>query len=157
MLKTVVLLNIFVETKIHFSGFFCNSFVTLTCHPSDETLNRGPDSLWSLKIPGCLSKRVEVWPRHPGQICPLASDHHGLLTIPIYWLASSLCLLSTSKLVCGVWWAFWRTMAAVASSRWMLHTGDGWGDIPWQCRTLWVLRKSRKALYKCNELLLLYM
>ncbi len=34
-------------------------------------------------------------------ICPLASEHHGLLTIPIYWLASSLCLLSTSKLVCG--------------------------------------------------------
>ncbi len=28
--------------------------------PSNETLNRGPDSLWSLKIPGCLSKRVEV-------------------------------------------------------------------------------------------------
>jgi len=24
--------------------------------PSDEMLNRGPDSLWSLKIPGCLSK-----------------------------------------------------------------------------------------------------
>ncbi len=36
-----------------------------------------------IKIPGCFSKRVEVWPRHPGQICPLASDHHGLLTIPI--------------------------------------------------------------------------
>ncbi len=25
--------------------------------PSDETLNRGPDSLWSLKIPGCPSKK----------------------------------------------------------------------------------------------------
>ncbi len=24
---------------------------------SDETLNRGPDSLWSLKIPGCPSKK----------------------------------------------------------------------------------------------------
>ncbi len=62
---------------------------------------KGPDSLWSLKIPGCLSKRVGVLPWHPGQICPLASDHHGLLIIPIYWLASSLCLLSTNKLVCG--------------------------------------------------------
>ncbi len=40
-------------------------------------------------------------PWHPGQICQLASDHHGLLIIPIHWLASSLCLLSTSKLVCG--------------------------------------------------------
>ncbi len=46
-------------------------------------------------------KRVGVLPRHPGQICPLASDHHVLLIIPIHWLASSLCLLSTSKLVCG--------------------------------------------------------
>ncbi len=27
-----------------------------TVYPSDETLNRGPDSLWSLKIPGCPSK-----------------------------------------------------------------------------------------------------
>ncbi len=32
---------------------------------------------------------------------PLATDHHGLLIIPIHWLVSSLCLLSTSKLVCG--------------------------------------------------------
>ncbi len=31
----------------------------------------------------------------------LSSDHHGLLIIPIHWLASSLCLLSTNKLVCG--------------------------------------------------------
>ncbi len=29
------------------------------------------------------------------------SDHHGLLIIPIHRLASSLCLLSTNKLVCG--------------------------------------------------------
>ncbi len=64
-------------------------------------LNRGPGSLWSLKIPGCPSKIVEVWPWHPGQTSPLASDHHGLLIIPIHWLASSLCLLSISKLVCG--------------------------------------------------------
>ncbi len=37
--------------------------------------------------------------RHSGQNRPLASDHHGLLIIPIHWLASSLCLLSSSKLV----------------------------------------------------------
>ncbi len=46
-------------------------------------------------------KRGEVLSRCPGQIHPLTSDHHGLLIIPIHWLASSLCLLSTSKLVCG--------------------------------------------------------
>ncbi len=38
-------------------------------------------------------------------LCPLwpklAFDHHGLLIIPIHWLASSLGLLSTSKLLCG--------------------------------------------------------
>ncbi len=64
--------------------------------PSDETLNRGPDSLWSLKIPGCPSRRVEMWPRHPWPDSPT-----GLLIIPIHWLASSLGLLSISKLVCG--------------------------------------------------------
>ncbi len=66
------------------------STVTLYCQnhrPSDETLNRGPDSLWSLIIPN-------------GQISPLASDHYGHLIIPKHWLASSLWLLSTSKLVC---------------------------------------------------------
>ncbi len=68
---------------------------------SDEMSNRDPDSLWSLEIPGCLSKRVGVLSRHPGQISPLVSNHHGLLIIPIHWLASSLGLLSTSKLVCG--------------------------------------------------------
>ncbi len=50
-------------------------------------------------------------------------------------------------------WALWRNMAAVASSRWMLHIGGGWGDPPppsLLCEELWV---SRKALYKCNKLL----
>ncbi len=42
----------------------------------------------------------------------------------LHWLASSLCLLSTSKLVCG------GRSGAVTSSRWMLHIGGGWGDIP---------------------------
>ncbi len=28
--------------------------------PSDETLNQGPDSLWSLKIPGCPLKIAVV-------------------------------------------------------------------------------------------------
>jgi len=68
--------------------------------PSGETLNRGPDSLVT-KNPRMSFERVGVSPRHPGQICPVASVHHGLLIIPIYtnWLHH--CLLSTSKLVCG--------------------------------------------------------
>ncbi len=80
---------------------YCKKNKTKKHRPSDETLNRGPDSLWSLKIPGCPSKKSRSVTRHPGQICPLASDHHDLLIIPIHWLASSLCLLSTNKLVCG--------------------------------------------------------
>ncbi len=117
---------------------------------SDETLNQGPDSLWSLKIPGCPSKKSRVLPWHPGQISLLASDHHGLLIIPIYWLASSLCLLSTNKLVCG----------GCSGALWLpSHHPGGCCTLvvdeeiaPLLCKALWV---SRKALYKCNKLLLL--
>ncbi len=116
-------------------------------HPSDETLNRGPDSLWSLKIPGCPSKKSRgVTP----VTSPLASDHHGLLIIPIHWLASSLCLLSTNKLVCGG-----RSGALWLPSH---HPGGCCTLVvdeeiaPLLCKALWV---SRKALYKCNKLLLL--
>ncbi len=39
-------------------------------HLSDENLNRGPDSLWSLKITGCPSKKSRgiipaSWPNSP--------------------------------------------------------------------------------------------
>ncbi len=78
---------------------------------------------------------------HPCHISRLASNHHGLLIIPIHWLALSLSLLSTSKLVCG-----YHNMAF----RWMLHIGGGW-DSPLLWKALWV---PRKALYKSNELLL---
>ncbi len=30
----------------------------------------------------------------------------------------------------GVWWTFWHNMAAIALSRWILHTGGGRGDSP---------------------------
>ncbi len=89
-------------------------------------------------------------PRHPGQTSPLASDHHGLLIIPIHWLTSSLCLLSTNKLVCGG-----RSGALWLPSH---HPGGCCTLVvneeiaPLLCKALWV---SRKALYKCNKLLLL--
>ncbi len=63
-------------------------------------LNRGPDSLWSLKIPGCPSKKGVTPTSWPNFLID-SSDHHGLLIIPIHWLSLSLCLLSISKLVCG--------------------------------------------------------
>ncbi len=47
---------------------------------------------------------------------------------PLDWLYLSL----SSPPVAGVWWAHWRRcpVAAVASSKWMLHTGGGWGETP---------------------------
>ncbi len=41
-------------------------------------------------------------------------------------------LSRNSPPVAGVWWAHWRRcpVAAVASSKWMLHTGGGWGEPP---------------------------
>ncbi len=44
------------------------------------------------------------------------------------WLYDSL----SSPPVSGVWWAHWHRcpVAAVASSKWMLHTGGGWGETP---------------------------
>ncbi len=47
---------------------------------------------------------------------------------PLDWLYLSL----SSPPVADVWWAHWRRcpVAAVASSKWMLHTGGGWGETP---------------------------
>ncbi len=70
---------------------------------------------------------------------------------PLDWLYDSL----SSPPVAGVWWAHWRRcpVAAVASSKWMLHTGGGWGETPppphmivkrFGCTTI-----HNKALYKC--------
>ncbi len=61
--------------------------------------------------------------------------------------------LSLSPSVAGVWWAHWRhcPVAAFASSKWMLHTGGGWGETPppHDCKALWVYNNTQKALYKC--------
>ncbi len=124
-LKTDLLLNIFMETIMFF-------FSTLT--------NKKQSILHE-----CISLRVGVLPRHPGQIHPLASDPHGLLIIPVHWLASSLGLLSTSKLVCG----------GCSGALWLpSHHPGGCCTLvvdkeisPLLCKSLWV---PRKALYKCN-------
>ncbi len=68
---------------------------------------------------------------------------------PLDWLYDSL----SSPPVAGVWWAHWRRcpVAAITSSKWMLHTGGGWGETPphmivkcFGCTTI-----HNKALYKC--------
>ncbi len=66
--------------------------------PSDETLNRGPDSLWSLKIPGCPSKKRRIvtpasWPNSPTGLWPSWPPNHphtliGFITVsslPVRW------------------------------------------------------------------------
>ncbi len=77
---------------------------TLYCkkhRPSDETLNRGPDSLWSLKIPGCPSKKSRgvtpaFWPNFPIGLWPSwpPNNSHKLI---------GFIILSPlhNKLVCG--------------------------------------------------------
>jgi len=68
--------------------------------PSDETLNRGPVSLWSLKIPGWKRVGVKAW--HPGQnlpldLCPSWPPNHPLVLI-------GFITVSINKLMCG-----WRS------------------------------------------------
>ncbi len=85
------------------------SFKTLRRAVSVECIRRKPD--WNLLVLSndydsvvIKNPRMSIGKKSrsdPGQICPLASDHHGLLIIPIHWFASSLCLLFTNKLVCG--------------------------------------------------------
>ncbi len=61
---------------------------------------------------------------------PLALVYHGLLIILIHLIGS---ISLSSPPVAGVWCAHWRRcpVAAVASSKWMLHTGGGWGVTPY--------------------------
>ncbi len=93
-------------------------------HPSDETLDQGPDYLWTLNIPGFSSNKCRgvtsaSWLNSPIRLCPSPwpSNHPHIL---IGFFTPSLHQLA------GVWWVFnidWYNMAAVASTGWMLHIG----------------------------------
>ncbi len=65
-------------------------------------------------LPGGAFERAWQGRRHP-------NNPH-----PLDWFYDSL----SSPPVAGVWWAHWCRcpVAAVASSKWMLHTGGGWGE-----------------------------
>ncbi len=88
---------------------------------------------------------------------PLDWLYDSLSSPPVagVWWAHTLDWLYdylSSPPVSGVWWAHWHCcpVAAVASSKWMLHTGGGWGETPhmitkrFGCTTI-----HNKALYKC--------
>ncbi len=78
---------------------------------------------------------------------PLALVNHGLPIIPIHLIGS---ISLSSPPVAGVWWAHWRrcAVAAVASSKWMLHTGGGWRETPsYDCKALWVYSNTQLKRY----------
>ncbi len=80
-----------------------------------ETYYRLPDSAWEVR------KNTLTWD----------DIFYYLWNIWLYsWKQSFIVLLNKIlvKLVCGGHSG--RNMAAVASSRWMLHIGGGWGDSP---------------------------
>ncbi len=80
---------------------------------------------------------------------PLALVNHGLPIIPIHLIGS---ISLSSPPVAGVWWPHWRccAVAAVASSKWMLHTGGGWGETPYIIvKRFGCIAMHNKALYKC--------
>ncbi len=92
---------------------------------------------------------IGVYPLCPGQIpttgpCqswPPNNPH------PLDWLW--LSLLSTCSWCVGSALAP-VSLAAAASSKWMLHIGGGWGETtPLDCKALWVYSNMHKALYKC--------
>ncbi len=107
----------------------------------DTTVKKAPSFGWDVKPRSWLSVVIKnpmallvksrgvtpvSWLKFP----PLALVYHGHPIIPIPLIGSILTL--SSPLVAGVWWAHWHRcpVAAVASSKWMLHIGGGWGEIP---------------------------
>ncbi len=53
----------------------------------------------------------------------------------------------------GVWWTHWRhcPVVVVASSKWMLHTGGGWGETPHMIvKRFGCTAIHNKVLYECT-------
>ncbi len=77
-------------------------------------------------------------------------DHRELHKANIHKRAATVkILISDTKMnfnlcphqTCHLTWAL---------SKWMLHTGGGWGEPPpHDCKVLWVYNNTQKALYKC--------
>ncbi len=70
----------------------------------------------------------------------------------VWWEHTLYCLYDSlsSPPVAGVWWARWHRcpVAAVASSKWMLHTGGGWGKTPHMIVKRFGCTTIHKVLYK---------
>ncbi len=118
-------------------------------HPSDEMLNQSPDPLWSLKIPGCPSKKSRgvtpaSWPNSPIGLWPSRPPNHphtpiGFITVsspPVSWCVVGILAQYGCRHIIQVDAAHW----------WWLRR------FPLLCKAL---RVPRKVLYKWKELLLL--
>ncbi len=128
----------------HFTkGYFLNLGVACQQCTKAVSIKRGNSNfartVWHFWLTVCKYVFLSTF-SNPGilaKICLLASDHHGLLIIPIHWLASLLCLLSTSKLV------------------WIGHPGAIWlpSSHPCGCCTLVVVEEIPPHIVKCFECL----
>ncbi len=105
-----------------------------------------------IKNPMALfTRRVGVWPLCPGQIpstgpCQLWPPNNPH---PLDWLYDSL----SSPPVAGVWWAHWRRfpVAAIALSKWMLHTVVVEERPPVYCKVLWVYNNTIKRYINASS------
>jgi len=63
---------------LHSPGIIFRAIYTQVHVSNDELIEDICIKHLSLKSPGSPSKKSRSVTRHPGQICPLASVHHGL-------------------------------------------------------------------------------
>ncbi len=94
----LTLLSVWVLTPQYSDG---DTILSKEYRLSDETLIRGPGSLWSLKNPmALLVKSRGVTPGVLANFPPLALVNHGLPIIPIHLIGS---ISLSSPPVAGVW------------------------------------------------------
>ncbi len=110
-------------------------------------------SLWSLKIPGCPLKKSRgvtpaSWPNSPTGLCPSWPPNHSHTLIGFITVSSP-----------AVSWCVVRVLAHYGCRRIIHVDAAHWWwtrrfPPPLLCKTLWV---PRKALYKCKEILYIFL
>ncbi len=97
------------------------SFLKVCWFCEDSIILRLTTFTFLTVVKGIVHPRMKVWISLHWPLTSWPPNHpHTLIDF----------ITVSSPPVAGVWRVFWCNMAAVASSRWMLHTGGGWGDSP---------------------------